>query len=356
MVYRTIKKYLTSLITGPRLYMGGGKAKTNNAPDPYATAAAQFQQNKDQANFEARLNRYTQKNPLGEVSWINSGTPDNPNWTQNTTLSPEQQSLYNSQMGTQNNLATQAGNYANRMPGMLSSDPQGGDLATRQHVEAALMERLNPYLEQDRQALNTQLANQGLTYGGEAYGRAQQDMSRRVNDARLAVIGAGGDEMARAQQMENIRRNQGLTELSALMQGSGNVNLPAYGGGTTISGGAAPDIAGLINANYQAQLSQANAGQSSKNGLMGGGMSALGSLGGAAISKSDKRLKQDIEKVGQANGHNLYEFSYKDNPEKRYRGVMAQEVIETNPDAVVLLDDGYLAVDYGLLGLQMVEL
>jgi hypothetical protein len=73
-------------------------------------------------------------------------------------------------------------------------------------------------------------------------------------------------------------------------------------------------------------------------------------------NRADKRLKQDIEKVGQANGHNLYEFAYKDNPEKRYRGVIAQEVMETNPDAVVMLDDGYLAVDYGMLGLQMVEL
>lgn len=286
MVYRTIKKQFTSLIQGPRFYMGGGsKSKTPAAPDPYATAAAQFQQNKNQANFEADLNRYTQNNPLGQVSWTNSGTADDPNWTQNTTLSPEQQSLYNTQMGTQNNLAGQASDYATRLQGQLAGDPQGGDLATRNHVEQALMERLNPYLEQDRQALNTQLANQGLTYGGEAYGRAQQDLSRRTNDARLAVIGQAGDEMARGQQMDNIRRNQGLTELSALIQGSGNVNLPTYGGATTISGGNSPDIAGLINANYQAQLSQANAGQASKNGLMGGGMSALGSIGGSLASR-----------------------------------------------------------------------
>ena len=347
-----ITKYIKNLVTGPQFFMGGGSSKTPKAPDPYKTADAQYGQNVKQAAYEAKLNRYTQNNPLGTVSWNNAGTDKNPNWTQTTTLSPEQQQLYNTQMATQNNLATQAGGYADRLQGMLESDPTGGDLQTRQHVEDALMQRLNPYLEQDQQSLQTQLANQGLTYGGEAYQKAMMDQSKRVNDARLAVIGQAGDEMARSQSMDNTRRNQGITELSALLQGSGNVNLPQYSGATTISGGNAPDIAGLINANYQNQLASSGAGQAGKNGLMGGMGSALGSFAGSKFS--DSRLKENITPAGEKNGFNLYDFNYIGEPE-RYRGVMAQEVAETMPEAVTI-NDGYLMVDYSMLGFDMVRI
>jgi len=275
------RNYLKYLITGPRFYLGGGSSSQPAAPDPYKSADAQLGYNKRQTAWDASTNRYTQNNPFGQVSWANSGTGHDPQWTQNTTLSQPQQQLDDAQLGTQNALAGQASDYAGRLQNMLSSDPSGGDLATRNHVEQGLMDRLNPYLEKDQAALQAQLANQGLTYGGEAYGSAMQDQSRRVNDARLAAIAQGGQEMQRAQQMEMARRNQGITEMGALMQGSGNVNMPTYGGSTTISAGSTPDIAGLINANYQAQVANANAGQSGKNGLMSSGMGALGSVAGS---------------------------------------------------------------------------
>ena len=344
-----ITKYIKNLVTGPQFYMGGGSSKPAKAPDPYKTADAQYKQNVNQAAYEAKLNRYAYSNPLGTVSWKNSGTDKAPNWSQTIALSPEQQKLYDTQMGTQSNLATQASDYADRLHGMLESDPEGGDLQTRQHVEDALMQRLNPYLAQDQQALQTQLANQGLTYGGEAYQKAMMDQSQRVNDARLAVISQAGDEMARSQSMENLRRNQGIGELSALMQGSGNVTLPQYEGATTISGGNAPDVAGLINANYQNQLAASGAGQAGKNGLLGGMGSALGSFAGSKFS--DARLKENITPAGEKNGFNLYDFNYIGEPD-RYRGVMAQEVAETMPEAVTI-NDGYLMVDYSMLGFDM---
>jgi hypothetical protein len=73
--------------------------------------------------------------------------------------------------------------------------------------------------------------------------------------------------------------------------------------------------------------------------------SALGLLPWAGLS--DIRLKESIKYIGEENGFPIYEFSYKADPEKtRYRGVMAQDVIKTRPDAV------YLAVDYGKLGIE----
>jgi len=62
---------------------------------------------------------------------------------------------------------------------------------------------------------------------------------------------------------------------------------------------------------------------------------------GAAVISSDRRVKKNIVRVGQSpSGINVYEFSYRKG-EKRYRGVMAQEV----PQASVSIN-GILHVDY----------
>jgi hypothetical protein len=68
---------------------------------------------------------------------------------------------------------------------------------------------------------------------------------------------------------------------------------------------------------------------------------------------SDVRLKTDIEQVGMTvYGLPLYHFRYKTGPE-RFEGVMAQDVLEVMPNAVVTGDDGFYRVNYGRLGIRM---
>ncbi len=68
---------------------------------------------------------------------------------------------------------------------------------------------------------------------------------------------------------------------------------------------------------------------------------------------SDSRLKTAIVPAGTtSSGFNLYDFSYIGQPEV-WRGVMAQEVLKTHPEAVSTGSNGFLAVDYGMLGLKM---
>ena len=68
---------------------------------------------------------------------------------------------------------------------------------------------------------------------------------------------------------------------------------------------------------------------------------------------SDIRLKTDIHPVGTtADGLTLYQFRYIGLP-MVYEGVMAQEVLSVRPDAVIIAPGGYMAVDYGKLGLTM---
>lgn len=83
-------------------------------------------------------------------------------------------------------------------------------------------------------------------------------------------------------------------------------------------------------------------------------MQILGTLSplAALFARSDSRLKQDIVLLGKdmVTGFNIYEFAYLGSPEVRYRGVMAQEVKEVRPDAVITDSDGFMAVNYATLG------
>ena len=72
---------------------------------------------------------------------------------------------------------------------------------------------------------------------------------------------------------------------------------------------------------------------------------------------SDIRTKENIVPVGfLPNGLPVYEYEYKqefkDNPlagHGKFIGVMAQEVEQIMPEAVITLSNGYKAVNYGAL-------
>tara|TARA_R110002020_G_scaffold45737_4_gene130667 strand:+ start:2407 stop:3393 length:987 start_codon:yes stop_codon:yes gene_type:complete len=74
------------------------------------------------------------------------------------------------------------------------------------------------------------------------------------------------------------------------------------------------------------------------------------------LGTSDARLKENILQIGSRDGINLYEFEYIDKKwgEGRYRGVMAQDLLQTSyRNAVHLNDDGYMLVDYSKLPVDM---
>jgi hypothetical protein len=72
-------------------------------------------------------------------------------------------------------------------------------------------------------------------------------------------------------------------------------------------------------------------------------------LGAAAIPlMSDERVKDAIEPVGDLpSGVGLYSYEYAGDPvHERHVGVMAQEVEQTDPAAVVTGPDGIKRVNY----------
>ena len=86
-------------------------------------------------------------------------------------------------------------------------------------------------------------------------------------------------------------------------------------------------------------------------------LSILGSLNvDLGVIFSDIRLKRDIARVGTLdNGLPLYRYKYLWS-DQVFVGVMAQEVADVAPDAVVKGDDGYLRVNYAQLGTSMKSL
>lgn len=82
----------------------------------------------------------------------------------------------------------------------------------------------------------------------------------------------------------------------------------------------------------------------------GGGGGGRG--GGGGGRRSDIALKHDIVLLGHlGNGLGYYRFSYAGS-DKAYVGVMAQEVEQVMPNAVMRGSDGYLRVHYEKLGLK----
>lgn len=72
--------------------------------------------------------------------------------------------------------------------------------------------------------------------------------------------------------------------------------------------------------------------------------------------ESDRRIKNDLNRLGTLpNGLGLYSFRYLWS-DVEYVGVMAQEVVEIQPEAVELAGDGFYRVNYGMLGLRMMTL
>ena len=324
---------------------------------------------------------YTNTSLAGKVD-ANGGhyLPDGtyiPQTTVTTTLSPEQQKLYDQQtnIGTQlNDLAARGIGYVDQasskpidqstLPSLntgLALSPDA--VALRDKITNAYMQRLQPMLDQQRSAMDTKLANQGITMGSQAWGADQDSFNRGLNDQRIAALLAGDQEQqnqfnrgltsatfgnqARQQAIQEADyfKNQPLNMLNALRSGN-QVNMPQF---SNWSGGAAIQAAPIYQATadqYQAALDKYKTQMSGAGGLLGG----LASLGGAAITKfSDRRLKRGIRRIGRlANGLAVYAYSYIWGGSEQI-GVMADEVAKTRPEALGPTLFGFQTVNYGAL-------
>ena len=344
-----------------------GKQASAPPPPDYAAAAKETAAgNLDVARQTTAANRVNQVTPYGNLNYDISGKDiyGNPTWTATQTLAPDQQKLLDIQnqlsIGT-GELGQQGLSYVQNMisqPFDTSSLPTTGFNAGQSYQDA-YMQRLQPQIEQGREALSTQLANSGIPVGSEAYKRAMMTQGQKENDLLAAATTQGfGTGLAANQQGFNqlaYQRNEPINTLNAVRSGS-QVQNPSFVNAPQQATTAGPDLLGATQMGYNAQLGASNA-QNAANNQMTSGLFGLGSAAMMGAAMSDIRTKENIEPIGIAeNGLTVYKYEYK--PEFKdhelagsgvHYGYMAQEVEQVYPYAVRILDDGYKVVDYGLL-------
>jgi len=342
-------------------FLGLGPAPSAPAAPDYAAAAQQTAQgNLEAARAATAANRVNQVTPYGNLDYTQSGTDPygNPTWTATTSLSNIGQQLLNNQnqtsLGLGGAINAQLGQVQDVMGQGFNPNLPSTGMNPGQSYQDAYMQRLAPQLAQSRESTTAALANQGIAPGTQAYENAMRQQAIKENDLLLGAttqgfgVGQQANQQAYNQALTNY--NLPLNTLSALRTGA-QVQNPSFVNSAQQATTGGADLLGAAQMGYNAQMGDFNAKQAAQanfnQGLMG--------LGGAGImAASDIRMKENIEKVGNLNGLNVYEFDYK--PEfkdeagyGRFIGVMAQEVETVRPDAVVTRADGYKMVNYGVL-------
>jgi hypothetical protein len=345
-------------------FLGLGPAPSAPAAPNYTAAAeATASGNLDAARAATAANRVNQVTPYGRLEYSITGSDPygNPTWTATQSLSPAQQQLLDYQNQTSMGLGRLAGQGLGYVENMLktpfdvSALPSTGFNPSQTYQEA-YMQRLQPQITQNREALQQQLANKGIDIGSTAYDRAMQNQAQRENDLLAAAttqgFGVGQQARQSALQEQAYLRNEPLNTLSAVRTGS-QVTGPQFVNSAQQATTAGPDLLGAAGMQYNAQMGDFNqkqaAQQSFNQGLMG--------LGAAGIAASDIRMKENIKHIAWLpNGLPVYTYEYKeefkDHPlagHGTHTGVMAHEVEAMYPNAVITLDNGYKAVDYGQL-------
>lgn len=348
--------------------MGKSAPSPPAAPDPAATGAAQTASNQQTALYQWGLNNPNYNTPLGNLNYsINNSDPNNPRTSANVTLSPEQQQLYNQQMQQSLGLSNLASQLQGRVGDTLNNPlPTSADFntAAKQASDAYYQQQqqyLDPQFKQAQQELDARNANMGITMNSEASNKDQLNFANQkqqaYSDARQSAILNGVNNAQQLFSLNAAARNQPLNEFNALRSQS-QVQMPQFNG-TQPTNVNPTNTAQIAQQAYQNSLNPYNA-QISQNNQMMGGLFGLGGsgLGGLAASGffSDIRLKENIAYLGNEKGHEIYSFNYINDPQKLpYRGVMAQQVMETRPDAVIS-DGEYYMVNYSKLGIEFARI
>lgn len=234
---------------------------------------------------------------------------------------------------------------------------QGMQLSAEQANRAALAGA-----GQQLGALGQQGFGQGVTTAQQLAALGQQGFGQGMTAAQQqAALG----QQAFAQGAQGAQTYQGLGQgLASLGQeyGKNVAGLGAQAQQSALQGAQAQLGAGTVEQQTQQALNTANYNQFLQqqgypfqiaqflaNIAMGTGALSGSTTNAATTSPqsffSDRRLKDDIEKIGKTfDGQDIVRYKYKGEPGTRI-GLIAQDVEKHNPDAVGS-SDGYRTVDY----------
>jgi hypothetical protein len=358
-------------------------SSTPPPPDPYKTAAAQYQYNSQAARDAAELAAVDQSGPFGSTTFKRreDGTP----YEQTVTLSPQVQQWLDSQFGSSTKLQDATSRQLDylptdrfQLPGDIDAtgyardafgnavldtanfDP--GKIAAASYEQAK--SQFQPDIDAARKQKGIELAQRGINPGDEIYNDEMDRIDRQANQAysgaaRQAQLDAGNEQsraMNNAIAARNygnttyqtnlsnqlLERNQPFSEAAALMGTTPNFQTPSFMNtqGVNI---AAPDYQGQVANNYAQQVSAANSQNNALGSILG---SVAGPLakGAAGAIFSDERLKENISPTDDEDGERVLmliqgmpisDWQYSDEareglglPGGRHTGPMAQDFAE----------------------------
>ena len=221
---------------------------------------------------------------------------------------------------------------------LAKAQEEARNQASLMAIQQAQKERM------DQAALANQTLglSQNLLAGNLALQGAEQQMGLRALEAAYRP---------ETQQLAALRQGLLGSQIAQRGQlyGTGLYGEAAMGGLEALlkSGIGQADLMGTIGTGLLA-----GAMTPQQQGSTGGLVNVLSGIGQQIFNTSDVRLKQDINYLGSdANGVKFYTWEWTEEGQKIAGndpaiGVIAQELQEIMPDAVVEGSDGYLRVDY----------
>lgn len=238
------------------------------APDYTAAAEETAKSNREALTQQTWANRVNQNTPWGTNYWT-AGTITDPatgqpvtQYTQNQELDPSIQQALNEQMAIQSGRSQLAGGFMGRvaeeyaqpfnwtnLPGMAGTPQQQftqgrnmmsnlpayqldtmspqqttfaqgapGFVQERQRIEQGLFDRMQPEHQRQQAALETQLANAGVTAGSEGYREELKRLSDQQARERFNALEMGGQEQQRLQNMMMGQQQQAFGQDVAAQQ------------------------------------------------------------------------------------------------------------------------------------------
>lgn len=215
-----------------------------DVPDAGQVAGQQQAFNTGAAKTQNQVNSYGQTTPFGQQSYVADASQPS-GYRLETSLSPELQSLFQTQVGTANDAATNS-------TGMYSQpyDLNSASGATADLLNSWNQKYLSPIFHQQQSNKDAELYNQGLAPGSEAWNNAQNLLARNQGDVTTDYLTKNqGQAFSQALQQYQLPL-QTIAGLKATTPG-----MPTFGA-TPNAQIQPPNYQGAVQNQYQNQNQQ----------------------------------------------------------------------------------------------------